>query len=530
MNKAGCDKVIVNTKKKSVLREVLFITVLFLLISLVFNLRVAASNQKYVALQNESFEKGSFAETSFLAGSGQITNDPKKVINGSYSALLDAANSKGYSEFAYSDSNKIKFEKNTTYSVTFSFKSIQEPSKANNGSFYFLARSTNEIFDHKKDKGWTEWTLPTGEKGSKTVTFTTDNEQNYILIWGIYNGGALSIDDISISKLSESFEKGTFAETSFLAGSGHITNDPTKVISGSHSAFLDATNIKGHVQFSYSDSNKIKFEKNTKYEITFSYKSIVGPSLTDNGTFYFLARSSNPIYDPKKDRGWTTWEAPTGTKGIKKVQFTTGNEENYFLIWGIYNGGAFSLDNIYIKKVSESFEKGEFNATNHLAVSGEITNDPSKVIDGSYSAHLSSVNAGFSEFSYTDSSKVQFLKNTAYTVTFSYKTVKASNNGYFYFMARSTNKAEDKGVLTWQDTTGTLGTKTIKFITGDQDSYYLMWGIYNDGALSIDNITITEDQFQYDANGRLIKQVLSNHRTVKYYYDNNGNLIKSVVS
>ncbi|MDF9845248.1 MULTISPECIES: RHS repeat domain-containing protein [unclassified Paenibacillus] len=473
---------------------------------------------------SESFEKGTFTQTNFLAGSGSITNDPTKIISGQYSAFLSSLQSETWKEFAYTDSSKVKFEKNTTYQVTFKYKSISMVPNDSSRYFYFLARSQ----DNTEDKGWTTWNDISGSSGSKVITFTTGAKENYYLIWGICNGGALSIDDIDIIKISESFEKGSFTDTYFRAGSGILTKEPDKVISGQYSAYLSSTVNEDWKEFAYSNPDKYIFEGNTTYNVTFSFKSLDMDSSDTNRYFYFLARST----DNQEDKGWTTWSVASGNKGKKTITFTTGTKENYYLIWGIHKGGAISLDDIVIRKVSESFERGTFSSTGLLPDSGIITKDPLKVATGMFSAYLNSAKTiEWANIAVTDTSRVKFLKNTTYTVSFSYKSIDMQPediNRHFYFFARGIDNVEVLGWTSWNDVSGTKGIKTVTFTTGNQDNYYLLWGIRNGGALSIDDIVIQQlTTYEYDADGRLAEIRYSDNRVVKYKYDLNGNLIKA---
>ncbi|MEK4472936.1 RHS repeat domain-containing protein [Paenibacillus sp. FSL R7-0048] len=479
---------------------------------------------KTVPETSESFERGTYLNTNFLPGFGTITNDPSKVVTGIYSAHLSSLLTEDWKEFAYTDQSKYKFERNTTYSITFSYKSVSMDNTQSNRYFYFLARST----DNKEDKGWTAWNNQTGSKGSKTITFTTGNKENYYLIWGIHAGGALSIDDIQIVKSSESFEKGTYNGTDFLPGSGIITSDASQVISGKYSTYLKSSKLEDWKEFSYTDSSKVKFEKNTTYTVTFTYKSL-DMSTDNNRFFYFLGRST----DNTEDKGWTIWNNSSGYKGSKTITFTTGNKENYYLIWGIHGGGAISLDDIQIVKDSESFERGTYNGTNYNSLCGILTNDPTKVVSGSYSANLASqLLVEWKDFIILDTNKVQFEKNTSYEVTFSYKSLNMQPtdiNRYFYFLVRSTDGTEQLGWTTWNDVSGSVGTKNVKFTTGDKENYYIYWGIHGGGEFSLDDIIVKQlNTYQYDGNGRLIQIRTQNNRVIKYNYDSNGNLIKVV--
>ncbi|WP_044358100.1 RHS repeat domain-containing protein, partial [Paenibacillus sp. E194] len=86
----------------------------------------------------------------------------------------------------------------------------------------------------------------------------------------------------------------------------------------------------------------------------------------------------------------------------------------------------------------------------------------------------------------------------------------------------------DKGWTEWTEQAGKTGTKTITFKTGEEENYFLIWGIHNGGALSLDDIIIKEDEYQYDANGRLSRVYLPGNVEIKYFYDANGNLMRRV--
>ncbi|WP_430112246.1 hypothetical protein [Paenibacillus sp. B1-33] len=270
-------------------------------------------------MSKEDFERGRYADTKFTAGAGIITNEADKVVNGNYSAYLYSPPTREWSEFTYTDTQQVQFEKNTTYAVTFSYKAVEAPNQENNGLYYFLARSTDN--EASADTGWTTWNAKTGEKGTKTFVFTTGSKDNYYLIWGIHCGGGLSIDDIHVKKVNESFEQGTYKGTFFQAVSGSITNDPAKVVNGNYSAYLTSSKEQEWSEFAYTDTDLVKFEKNTAYEVTFSYKAIEAPDKFNTGAYYFLARSTDN--DVAADAGWTAWNPRTGEKGTKTFTFTT---------------------------------------------------------------------------------------------------------------------------------------------------------------------------------------------------------------
>ncbi|WP_028594350.1 hypothetical protein [Paenibacillus assamensis] len=476
---------------------------------------------------SEGFESGGFTDTNFQAVSGSITEDPLKVVNGKYSAYLQSKPMDTWKEMAYTDPKNIRLERNTAYAVTFSYKAVEPPDVSKAGRYYFLVRSTDN--DVSADRGWTTWHAETGTVDTKTVYFTTGNKENYYLLWGIHSGGALSLDDITIKKVSESFEKGSFTDTAFRPVSGSITSDPAKVISGKYSANLVSAPSQQWSEFAYSDPKRLKFEPYTTYSVTFSYKASKDGSVDDQ-YYYFLARSSDD--DVKADIGWTTWKAKkNGDKGTKTVTFTTGQKENYYLIWGIHNGGEISLDDIHMKKRSESFERGTYSDTDYEAWAGTITNEADKVISGTYSAYLASpTSLKWNEFSYSNSKRVKFEKNTRYQVSFSYKAIvapPAESDSFYYFLVRSADndRSADLGFTSWTGETGKGGKKTITFTTGDKDNYYLIWGIHNGGAMSLDDVKIDRAHYTYDKAGRLLQHYISEFQSIYYNYDQNGNLV-----
>jgi hypothetical protein len=217
-------------------------------------------------------------------------------------------------------------------------------------------------------------------------------------------------------------------------------------------------------------------------------------SVTTGGDFYFLARVAHQ--DISQDKGFTLWTGTNGQIESKTLEFTTGNFGDYYLIWGIHNGGGIAIDDIRILKLQESFEKGSFGNTDYTSGfqnSGSITYDPQKVVDGGFSVYgTSQANTEWYEFLYTDVSKIHFVPNTTYSITFTSKVNSLEPMGSFYFFARVAHGdySQDKGSTVWTGVPGQVETKTVQITMGDYDDYYLIWGIHNGGSISIDEIRI----------------------------------------
>lgn len=151
--------------------------------------------------KSEDFESGKFTETLFTPGqvgtNGLIVSDPEKVVNGKFSAYGKGDPSKAeWWSFIYSDNKKIPLERKGSYKVSFTYKAVQTPSA--DGSYYFLARTTAGGYGN--DTAFTKWSGATGEGGTKTIDITLGDFDDYYLIWGIHRQGALSIDDIKVTK------------------------------------------------------------------------------------------------------------------------------------------------------------------------------------------------------------------------------------------------------------------------------------------------------------------------------------------
>ncbi|MCQ6557611.1 S-layer homology domain-containing protein [Paenibacillus mendelii] len=148
----------------------------------------------------ENFEGGSFPQSDYTdgerSGNGAIVADLDKVIGGSYSAYSTVDASVDWHEFLFTDKSKIKLEPGATYTVTFKAKTLAAPGAS--GSFYFLARTKSG--GNAQDVGVNNWTDAPGDPYTKSFTFTLKGYEDYYLIWGLHNGGALAVDDIVIKK------------------------------------------------------------------------------------------------------------------------------------------------------------------------------------------------------------------------------------------------------------------------------------------------------------------------------------------
>lgn len=210
---------------------------------------------KYIERNDmERFERGSYQNSDYTGQ--QLTNHSNYIIEGAYSAYGVSDGSTEWNEFLHSDRNKIKFEPNTTYSVTFTYKILSKPEK--DGYFYFLVRSANMDFIH--DKAFTKLQdYDIGIMNTTTITFTTGSVDNYYLIWGQRFGGAITIDRIGIKKETESFEGDKLEDSPYKKGGSDgatITTDPHQLITGKKSILGRAAASVEWNEYLHSDVKK----------------------------------------------------------------------------------------------------------------------------------------------------------------------------------------------------------------------------------------------------------------------------------
>ena len=137
-----------------------------------------------------------------------------------------------------------------------------------------------------------------------------------------------------------------------------------------------------------------------------------------------------------------------------------------------------------------------------LGPAGSITSNTAEIISGNESIKGSySGSASNSAFLSTNSSLLPLTPNHSYKVTFQYKILTAPNKP-FYFQFFSQTAAAQSNFLVGVETTGapgTSGTATLTSTLGNYTDYQGLWIIEGTGAISIDNIQITDA-----ANGNVI--------------------------
>lgn len=163
--------------------------------------------------------------------------------------------------------------------------------------------------------------------------------------------------DVDANGVVENFEAGVFNGGCMFPGErsvGIITKDTDKVISGKYSCYVantreDSVNYEFNV-FCRTNLVDMTFSANTSYKVKFKFKVIEDVRKEENGYFYCLAREDGSFLH---DVGVYEWRSGYEVGEVYSVEydFTTGNADNYYFMWGIRFYGALAIDDVTFEKI-----------------------------------------------------------------------------------------------------------------------------------------------------------------------------------
>ena len=126
---------------------------------------------------------------------------------------------------------------------------------------------------------------------------------------------------------------------------GNNQNDHAAEFIDGAICFVSTAN--GWNEFTWSDHTRLKLLPVTTYRLDFDYDvtvDLTGP----NCTFYSLVRCGEPI---SKDVGWQQWLGGAGQSGHRSIIFTTRENPDYRVIFGVRDMGGIRIRNIRIVEV-----------------------------------------------------------------------------------------------------------------------------------------------------------------------------------
>ncbi|MFB9966418.1 hypothetical protein ACFFOP_27955 [Sinosporangium siamense] len=134
----------------------------------------------------------------------------------------------------------------------------------------------------------------------------------------------------------EDFESGTYNGTGY--------HGPGTIVSGEvHGSAPSTTDWH---EFLFSKPSDIPLEANAGYRVRFSARTLTAPGA--GAYFYFLARTASG--GVPQDVGVHQWT----DSGTKEFEFTLKNFTDYYLIWGVHNGGGVAVDDIVVTKIANA--------------------------------------------------------------------------------------------------------------------------------------------------------------------------------
>lgn len=177
-------------------------------------------------------------------------------------------------------------------------------------------------------------------------------------------------------------------------------------------------------------------------------------------------------------------------------------------------GGIFFVLNILFlvisiygenKRLVKSYNFEPNESKDWILFSGVITDKSNEVISGKFSLKGDSMTSNKIWNEFFHSVPFQLKPNGTYTIYFKYKVIDKNEGGRFYFLLRSKSAGagpSDRAFTYIDDPPGTQGEKIVTCTLGNLEDYYLIFGIYKQGIIVIDEIKILE--------GKLTKSEIEN--------------------
>ncbi|MFA6241250.1 MAG: DUF4832 domain-containing protein [Candidatus Hydrogenedentales bacterium] len=289
--------------------------------------------------QCERFEKVEPEARAFRidSSSGQFIENAEHVIRGKRSVRGENNGNAEWREFLDSDPSMLPLKANATYVVSFLYRplaahggTLEDP-----GFFYLLARTTSGgIAD---DRGFTRWyDQPEDKAAAKTAIITLGPHDDYRLLWGIRNSGAIAIDDVCVSQVPAG-DVVCVADVPTLEA-GLSSTGPMTV------AYDPATRSPQFSEYLTTNPARLHLKPNTSYTTCFEYESLADPQF---GSYAWLKiRAVDEVQET--DTVLLKWTQRAGVRECRSVTFVTGPRDDYRLSWGFKNGGSCRLGQMMI--------------------------------------------------------------------------------------------------------------------------------------------------------------------------------------
>lgn len=288
-----------------------------------------------------------------------------------------------------------KLESHTAYMLTFDAETCSDIS---NGGFFYARLSTagedmndkyGSVENYTQNRIGSFYT-PT-DKGYFRYSFvfnTKELAENTTIKFGVRNMGGYRIKNITLTKLDsnysygaddteiahnvipdkgidvdknglvENFEGGVFNGTCMFPGDrsmGIINGKEKFLISGKYSCYIENV-VPSSVVYEFNVFCKTNpadfyFSGNTTYKVKFKFKITDAIKAEEDGRFYCLAREEGSF---AHDVGVFEWrnEYEVGQVYSVEYEFTTGDSDKYYFMWGVHYYGSIAIDDVTFEKVT----------------------------------------------------------------------------------------------------------------------------------------------------------------------------------
>lgn len=290
-----------------------------------------------------------------------------------------------------------KLDAHSTYMLTFDAATTSEISGG--GFFYARMSVPNEDMTDKYGavENFTENRIGSFytpvDKGYRKYSYvfnTGDYADGSSIMLGVRNLGGVSIKNLSLTRLAtdysydsdnvkikhnvvpdkginvdengivENFEASVFNGGCMFPGdrtTGIISDKEKYLISGKYSCYIENTNPLSPAYefnvFCRTNTADFYFSANTTYRVRFKFKVIDDVKASENGQFYCLAREEGTFLH---DKGVFEWKSGYETGKVYSVEyeFTTGDSDKYYFMWGVHYYGSIAIDDVTFDKVEPS--------------------------------------------------------------------------------------------------------------------------------------------------------------------------------
>ena len=290
-----------------------------------------------------------------------------------------------------------KLDAHSTYMLTFDAATTSEISGG--GFFYARMSVPNEDMTDKYGaiRNFTENRIGSFytpvDKGYRKYSYvfnTGDYADGSSIMLGVINLGGVSIKNLSLTRLAtnysydsdnvkikhnvvpdkginvdengivENFEASVFNGGCMFPGdrtTGIISDKEKYLISGKYSCYIENTNPLSPAYefnvFCRTNTADFYFSANTTYRVRFKFKVIDDVKASENGQFYCLAREEGTFLH---DKGVFEWKSGYKTGEVYSVEyeFTTGDSDKYYFMWGVHYYGSIAIDDVTFDKVEPS--------------------------------------------------------------------------------------------------------------------------------------------------------------------------------